>query len=291
MNLSIGGIRLAVAAERSAMRVGIPAKSERFRVADGDADTDVDIRMTAAWGDLSEPAAGTPLFESGSQWRLFRDGEDYLFRFTAPGMGKHAFREARFNAGFTSGHIVLHADYFNRDETVFPLQYPLDELLMMNFLARGRGVEVHALGLRDHDGRGYLFLGHSGAGKSTSARLWEKEGVLILSEDRIILRNVEGRIWMYDTPWHCEAEPATASRIELTQMFVLCHAPENELVPMAEHEVVANLFARSFVPHYDREALGYSLELLQQVAEVTPCSGLRFVPDASVVEFVRENAR
>ena len=33
-----------------------------------------------------------------------------------------------------------------------------------------------ALGLADSDGSGYLFLGHSGAGKSTTARLWQSQG-------------------------------------------------------------------------------------------------------------------
>ena len=72
-----------------------------------------------------------------------------------------------------------------------PLEYPLDELLLQGLLARGRGAEIHACGIADGSGRGLLFVGQSGAGKTTMARLWEGErGITVLSDDRIILRRV-----------------------------------------------------------------------------------------------------
>ena len=63
------------------------------------------------------------------------------------------------------GHVVLNRSCFAANDPV-PLEYPIDELAMMHRLALGEGVEVHALGLVDQDGRGYLFLGHSGAEKA-----------------------------------------------------------------------------------------------------------------------------
>ena len=60
---------------------------------------------------------------------------------------------------------------------------------MIHRLACGQGLEVHAVGIVDEIGRGHLFLGHSGAGKSTTARLWlEQPEIRILSDDRIVLR-------------------------------------------------------------------------------------------------------
>ena len=41
-------------------------------------------------------------------------------------------------------------------------------------------------------GLAILFVGHSGAGKSTTTRLWtERENVEVLSDDRIIVRRDE----------------------------------------------------------------------------------------------------
>ena len=58
---------------------------------------------------------------------------------------------------------------------IYPLHYPLDELLMVHLLARGRGVEIHGSGIVDADGYGTLFAGQSGAGKTTMSRLWLSE--------------------------------------------------------------------------------------------------------------------
>jgi hypothetical protein len=282
--VSIGDIGVAIECADPGMSIGVPAETERFLVRDGA----VDSTVTAAWGELCEPITGEELFDSGGLWKLYRQEGDYVFRFSSPAIGQYPYKEARFNPDFTSGEVTLHADYHDRREPATPLEYPLDELLMTNLLARGRGVEVHALGIRDRDGRGYLFTGHSGAGKSTTAGLWEKEDVLVLSDDRIILRCQDGVFWMYGTPWHGESQLAAAERTELSRIFVLGRGKQNELVPLSPAEAVSQLFARSFVPFYEPAALGYTLELLQRIAEAVPCAELRFVPDDNVVGFVRK---
>jgi hypothetical protein len=281
----IGDIRVDLTSDDPTMEVDVCRTTRRFLVDGGRPDAS----LSTVWGDLRRPVAGVEIFDSGGLWKLYRDASDYVFSFNSPIFGEHAYKEARFNSDFTSGALILHAGYGKPDEPVFPLEYPLDELLLTNLLARGRGVEVHACAVRDQDGCGYLFLGHSGAGKTTMAKLWEQAGGLILSDDRIILRHLEGKIWMYGTPWHGEAQLAAAIRTELTRMFVLGRGATNEWLPMALPEVVANLFTRSFVPFYDAAALAYTLEVLQHVAAAAPCAHLRFMPDASVVDFVRQH--
>jgi hypothetical protein len=70
-----------------------------------------------------------------------------------------------------------------------PLAYPLDELLIMHRLTQEKAIELHGSGIVRADGTGNLFVGHSGAGKSTTTRLWtEREDVEVLSDDRIIVR-------------------------------------------------------------------------------------------------------
>ncbi len=282
--MRIGDIGIALQCAHPDMTIGVPPATERFLVDGGLPEATV----TAAWGDVGADEPGDPVFDSGGLWKLYRQHGDYVFRFSSPAFGAHPYKEARFRPDFSSGEVTLHAPYYDRREPASPLEYPLDELLMTNLLARGRGVEVHAFGMRDRDGRGYLFAGHSGAGKTTTARLWEREGVLVLSDDRIILRHAEGKVWMYGTPWHGEAELAAAERAELTRIFVISHGERNELVPLAPAEAVSQLFARSFVPFYDPAALGFTLELLQRIAGEVPCAKLHFVPDESVVEFVRK---
>jgi hypothetical protein len=168
------------------------------------------------------------------------------------------------------------------------MEYPLDELLMVNLLARGRGVEVHGCGLRDSDGRGFLFLGMSGAGKTTTARLWIRNpGVTVLSDDRIILRQRDGKLWMYGTPWHGDGELSSASSAPVTRILLLARGETNEIAPLRKAETVARLMACSFVPFFSPDGLDFTLGFLEQAAQAIPCVEFRFVPDERAVEFVR----
>ena len=163
-----------------------------------------------------------PLFHSGGVWSLFEETVDNLagFRlnFQRPFRGEPPYKSAWFDRNFKNGHLVLSRQFFPDDRPVYPLEYPLDEVLMIHRLACGYGLEVHAVGLVDEIGRGHLFLGHSGAGKSTTARLWlNQPGVQILSDDRIILRAHGERIFMYGTPWHGDAGISSPDRSAVTR--------------------------------------------------------------------------
>jgi hypothetical protein len=172
---------------------------------------------------------------------------------------------------------------------VYPLEYPLDEVLMIHRLACGVGLEVHAVGIVDEDGRGHLFLGHSGAGKSTTARLWlSRPGVRILSDDRIVLRFRDGELWMYGTPWHGDAGIASAQSALVTNIYFLEQFARNEIVEMAAGVAGAELFARSFVPRHAAEGLEFALGFIERVTREIPCRVFRFVPEQSAVEAIRD---
>jgi hypothetical protein len=285
ITVSIGDIRIALISDEADLRLEVSPATTRFLV--GNENADVIVR--AEWGELHHATNGNTTFDSGGLWKLHRQNSDYLYRFTSQAFGALPYKQACFSSDFTSGEIALHPHYFRHRQFVDPLEYPLDELLVTNLLALGRGVEVHACGVEDSDGRGFLFVGQSGAGKTTTARLWhEANNIHVLSDDRIILRCLEGRIWMYGTPWHGEAELAYSSRTPLTHIFFLGRGQENEVVPVRRPEAVARLMACSFVPFYNASALDYVLAFLEDLTEAIPCDELRFTIDGRVLEFVRE---
>src|SRR5690242_18637948 len=171
-------------------------------------ETAAEVNVAACWDNESESNCGEPIFDSGGVWRMYSRHDAMRIEFSSPALGGSPYKVAVFDREFLSGEVRLRRDCFDPGQAVYPLQYPLDELLIVNLLARNRGVELHGCGVVDSDGRGYLFLGQSGAGKTTMARLWQAENQLatLLSDDRIILRAKAGEIWMYGTPWHGEEE-------------------------------------------------------------------------------------
>ncbi len=286
LGLRVGDISIAVHSVDPRLKLQVHGASELFLCEGGDAD----MTVRARWSELRDTPLDGHVFDSGSVWRLHREDGDHVFRFRSPVYGPTPYKEARFRPDFRSGELSLHRNYFAQDKPVYPLEYPLDELLVVNLLAQGRGVEVHACGVEDSDGRGYLFIGHSGAGKTTMARLWPHTDITILSDDRIILRAIDGQIWMYGTPWHGEAELACATRTPLHEILFLGRGSRNEVVPLPQAHAVGRLMACSFLPFYDSPGLAYTLSLFQTITETVPCGELRFVPDPAVIDFVRGRA-
>jgi hypothetical protein len=250
-----------------------------------------DVKVSVSMVEELRLPAGDSLFDSGGLWRLFAEAGGYRLNFLRPFAGETPYKTAWFDRDFSRGELALSRKFFDPAEAMYPMEYPLDEVLMIHHLASGKGLEVHALGLVDEAGRGHLFLGHSGAGKSTSARLWQKQkGVRILSDDRIILRRSGGEVWMHGTPWHGDAGIASPDSALLTHVYVLEQWPTNELVTMPRSLATAEIFARSFVPRHCGEALGFVLQFIEQVCEEVPCDTFRFVPNESALEAIR-NAR
>jgi hypothetical protein len=284
--LAIGGVRTSLVSSDPTLTLELPEPVGRFAV-DPEVSGPAHIRLTSHWGVAPPLARSRPLFDSGGVWQLEGNDDQLLFRFTSPQLGRDPYKTAVMSADFSSGAVYLNERSLG-GRPRYPLEYPLDELLVTNWLALGRGVEMHACGVRDVDGRGLLFLAHSGGGKSTIASLWRKrEGVTILSDDRIILRSEAGDIWMYGTPWHGDEELAAPLRVKLSRAFFLRHAPRTVALPMDGALIVARLVACSFPPFFRATGLDFTLEFLSDVRDRVAFDELGFVPEPSAIDHVR----
>lgn len=260
---------------------------QKFLVREGEPE----IFIRVCWEELRQEARGREIFDSGTTWKLYDCDGSYLIRFTVPIFGPVPYKEALFNPDFSRAEIRLHRPFFPPEVSLDPLEHPLDELLITNYLARGRGLEVHACGMVDSQGRGYLFLGSSGTGKSTMARLWQGQtGVTVLSDDRIILRQKGGDFWMHGTPWHGDAGSSFPGRVLLRSAYFLERGLKNERIPLRKAEASGRLFACSFPPFYSKEAIEFIMDLLGKMVEHIPIYELRFLPDQEVVHFLQELA-
>jgi hypothetical protein len=281
--LRIADITIALVSEDPELKTEVDEPAQRFLVTEADPD----VVVKARWSNLSEGSGGEQIFDSGGLWQLHSEGGSYRFSFISAVLGSVPYKIARFDQEFTSGKVFFHHPYFPLGRPLCPLEYPLDELLMVNLLAQGKGVEVHACGVVGSSGNGRLFVGQSGAGKTTIARLLQQDtGATILSDDRIILRQADNGIVMYGTPWHGEGMLASPSRAPLTAVYFLEKGQENELVVQERSDSISRLFTCSFPPFYNRDALGFTLTFLEDVVKTVPCYELRFKPEKHVVEFI-----
>lgn len=284
LSLTIGGVTTRITSLDPRLALTVPDAVARFR----SAATSVDIGVGARWADRLPLAGGAVRFDSGGLWQLYDDGSRLTWVFTSPKFGSAPYKVAVFDHDFTSGDVHLNASCFDTATPVYPLEYPLDELIVTNWLAHGRGVEIHGCGVVDSDGKGYLFAGHSGAGKTTIASLWfQQPGVTVLSDDRIILRREHDEIWMYGTPWHGDEPLAASARARVTRGFFLNHGTRNVVTSMTPSRVTGNLMVRCFPPFHSRKGLDFTLSLLHDISALVPFADLHLVPTAAAISFIR----
>ena len=250
-----------------------------------------DITMEAHWDDLSGISlSGQKVFDSSGSWELYSQDQTHSFAFHSTALGSIPYKIAHIRKDFKTGEILLHRPYFNTGKALNPMEYPLDELLFVHLLALGKGAEIHGAGMVDSREHGYLFIGQSEAGKTTMARLWAGEpGITILSDDRMIVRKIDGEMRMFGTPWHGEAGFASPAGAPLRGMYFLSKGPTNELVRLRPTEAAGRLYAASFLPFYSHAALTFALSFFEELVNGTPCYELRFLPDKRVVDLILGN--
>jgi|WetSurMetagenome_2_1015567.scaffolds.fasta_scaffold246203_1 hypothetical protein len=227
------------------------------------------------------------IFDSGGSYRIYQEADRYLIPL---GLGE-CTRLAAFDLGFTQGEVYCS---FPQDAggspsplTIYLFEHPLDQLALVNYLARAQGALLHSSGLICDD-QGWLFVGMSGAGKSTIAKIWQAAGGKILGDDRIVLRRQNGLLHIHGTPWPGELGVASPDSAPLKNIFFLEKSPRNFIRPLPPMEVVTRLVAGSFLPLYNKQGMAAILDFFSQVISDIPCYELGFVPEAGVIDFLRE---
>ena len=297
----VGGVSVQVAGEHDTdVRLGSSLKM--FRVQAYPSDIDLHVRRVASLA----PCPRRQLFDSGSVWRLYEHEAGFQFDFSSPVFGGRPYKRLIVDSHFRSATLHMSEQCFkNISLQDSPLDYPLDELLIMHRLTQEKAIELHGCGIVGPNGSSNLFVGHSGAGKSTTTRLWTAHhDVQILSDDRIIVREYRIRdendrddelcenqlregatqIFMYGTPWHGEAAFALPDRAPLQRIFILEHGCGNVITRLSRSQTVAELFVRSFVPFHRHEYVDSALSFLERVADSVPCYRYAFEPDERAVE-------
>lgn len=281
--IRIAGLTIVLRYHDASLHRPLPEAVQRFAAA-GDAPADLLLDVDTMRGAL--PPHGPLLFDSGGVWRAFDDDGGYRIDCSSAVFGDTPYKVAFVDGEFRRGRLLVRGDSFEPAMHVF--DYPIDEVLLSHLLGRGHGVELHGCGVIDRDGRGQLFVGQSGAGKTTTARVWLADGDYdIVSDDRVIVRFEEGEWRMFGTPWHGEAELSSSSVAPLGAIHLLVQAARTELVRLAPAVAAARLFGCAFPPFYDSAAVAYTLDTLGRLVREVPVRALHFTPDRSVVDAVR----
>lgn len=239
----------------------------------------------------TEPVFITYHFEDGSEnWRLLKKDNNYIYK--SPLKGKKQLVLVNGNFNRVTAYLLPKKDknwVWNTTDIIYDF---LQVLLINYFALKKRGIFTHAIGVKELDGKGLLFAGKSGTGKSTTARLWHNHSkAMVLNDDRIIVRKLKGRFFIYGSPWHGEFSDYLASRIEsapLERLFFIHHSSQNTVKRISEKEAFNLLYPALFPTFWDKGCLENIVSFCQDLIKSVPCYSLGFVNDKKVINFVRK---
>ena len=139
---------------------------------------------------------------------------------------------------------------------------------------------MHASVIRN-DGRGYLFLGKSGTGKSTHTRLWLSHipGSDLMNDDNPVVRVVEGTVYVYGSPWSGKTPCYRRVSAPVGAFVQLRQCPENTIRKESVLESFASLLPSVSTMKWDRRIHSAHCDTISDIIRLSPIYLLGCRPD------------
>lgn len=217
---------------------------------------------------------------AGRRYTRFRASQvDGLPVFLASGRGP-ALGSAEFVYTLDDASVSLNsaAAHFRGVRHEYALDSLIRVLLSVLLLPR-RGFLLHAATVV-REGRGYVFTGRSGAGKSTVASLSPPGSVL--TDEISLLRFSDGEWHAYGTPFWGEFRAEGSNRqVPLAGIYSLVQAPEDRVEPLPAREALRALLPNVLFFSSNQQETDQLLSVLTAAAEQIPFYRLYFRCDAA----------
>ena len=271
-------------------------KFEKFRVEEPGEDL-ARIHHHFSLPEIDLEGLGKPAYHK-APWSIYPSENGWTYVGILPeGFENQLWKVARFNNDHTIGHI-----YHPGPESWLLgnwhslTTFPSDQIWLARLLADRGGCYLHSAGAIIN-GKGFLFVGHSDAGKSTTTQMLINASqradspleVDILCDDRnIVCFRPEG--WRVYGSWsHGDIPLVSAASAPLQAVCFLEQAQENQLIALTDRrEILKRLLACLIKPFPTADWWGQTLDMLEDLAGAVPTYRMRFDTSGEVVKMIAE---
>lgn len=224
-------------------------------------------------------------------WAVYRAGEDFIYEWIE---AKAPYRnyDKKVLTNRDHSHFDIHHDETGQSKFLYGgltslAMLPTDQILFGRMLAYRSGCIMHSLGIILNE-NGYLFVGHSSAGKSTMAQMLGKEAI-VLCDDRNIIRKIDNELFIYGTWSHGDVPDISPLSAPLKGIFFLEQSDVNKLVRIEENSVSLKLLLACLIrPLATSEWWNLSMDLITDTVKTIPCWNLKFDKSGEVLDLIRD---
>jgi len=211
-------------------------------------------------------------------WAIYKNRDSWIYTGIFPLVSgdKGIYRIVVFNRDHTRGMIYNNSDKaFLKGGLRSLTHFPTDQILLARALADMEGCYFHSSGI-SFNGSGFLFMGHSEAGKSTVVSMLKGQAK-ILCDDRMILRRYSGDFKIYGTWSHGGVPDISNDSAPLKAILFLDKDSENRLELLNDRsQITKRLLACLIKPLITAEWWEKMLLLIEKISSEIPCYVLHF---------------
>jgi len=284
---SVGGMTLLIEADLPFTETTFGPKLKPFEIREPGDDL-ISIRHHFKLPDIREEELGRD-FHGKAPWTVYQQGDSWIYL-------------GRLNDEFTERPCKVMTS--NTDSSRWHMYHPdlavfrkgrlnslailtNDQVVLAAALAHRQGCILHSAALII-DGKGYLFVGQSGAGKSTISLLLKERGE-VLCDDRNIVRREANGFRLYGTWRHSDVTDISANSAPLGAIFFLEQSPENHIIPITEsRETLKRIMPCLIRPFVNTEWWENILYLVECLVQEVNCFRLQFDKSGRVVDALDE---
>lgn len=158
--------------------------------------------------------------------------------------------------------------------------------ILLTHAARRQMLQLHCATI-DDGGRGVLFLGPSGIGKTTQAERWaEFRGSSIINGDIGFVQRTGQGYLAWGTPWHGSSPYCLNASVPVKALVVLKQAPENRLRELTGFEKVTEVSGSVFYPTWLEDGMELCTDTLNHLLTDLPVYRLDNRADRESVEIL-----
>jgi MoaA/NifB/PqqE/SkfB family radical SAM enzyme len=285
----IAGLTIQVESDLPITDTTFSSKFKAFQ-ATGPGEDTLFLRHCFSLPDLKNQDLGTEVYRK-APWAIYRKGASWIYLGISP---VPQDREVNLVAVFNQNHSRA-TIYHGESQKEIYLQgnlhsltlFPTDQIPLAQVFADRAGGYLHAAGVI-LENKGLIFVGHSGAGKSTIAAMLKGKAE-ILCDDRIIVKDQLEGLRIYGTWSHGDVAEVSPSSSPLKAILFLEQAKKNRLLPIEnERERFNKLLPYLIKPLETKDWWDKMLLLIQRIAHEAPCYVLQFDKSGGVVELLED---
>lgn len=189
-----------------------------------------------------------------------------------------------------SGNSVMLVDKKYKNAYVYPYNEDTLETFAI-YLFNTNAVQQQMLqfhcSIIEDKGRGILFLGPSGIGKTTQAERWaEYRGSTIINGDVGFVERTRNGYLAWGTPWHGSSSYCLNTSVPIKALVVLKQAPENQLRELNGFEKVSEVSSHIFYPTWFKNGIELCTETLNHLLNDLPVYRLDNRADEEAVKLL-----